>query len=328
MIHHAALGGHAEIVEHLVEQGADINASSILGTPLCLASLRNHGSVVKLLLERGANTHMQTRLGTALHCAAYGGSQECIELLLKANANPNVAAGVVVPLFEYILHQYRKHESFFCDETMDDVLNLHECTPALLAIWKGTNAITTLKLLGPQALTFKTQCGLARSPHHLITLAAHYGGPSASVDEYTCVMAAARRNDAALLAYILKTLRSTNPSCLTREFINKQDSNSVTALHVAASRGNADIVRLLRANGAATDLEDKKGATPLALAIEGGHMRCSEIMTGDVQSYKWHRGFCAVAISNPWYYLFLIPFVMPIFTPRCDRELVLRGERD
>lgn len=178
-----------------------------------------------------------------------------------------------MPLFEYNLHQYRKYEPCFYDESMDDVLNLHECTPAFLAIWKGTNGIATLRLLGPQAL-FKTQCGLARSPHHLITLAAHYGGPSASVDEYTCVMAAARRNDAALLAYILKTLRSTNPSCLTREFINKQDSNGVTALHVAASRGNADIVRLLRANGAATDLEDKKGATPLALAIEGGHMRC------------------------------------------------------
>lgn len=301
MIHHAALGGHADVVEHLLEQGADINASSILGTPLCLASLKNHERVAELLLQRRANLHEPTRLGTALHCAAYGGSQECMELLLKANANPNVAAGVVVPIFEYLLHQYRKYEPF-CDEPMDDVLDLYECTPALLAIWKGTDAIATLNLLGPQALTFETQCGLARSPQHLVTLAAHYGSSSASVDEYTCVMTAARRNDTALLVYILKTIRTTNPSCLTREFINKQDSNGVTALHIAAGHGNADIARLLRANGAAIDLEDKKGATPLALAIGGGHMRCSETMTGDVQSYKWHRGFCAVAIPNPWYY--------------------------
>ena len=43
-------------------------------------------------------------------------------------------------------------------------------------------------------------------------------------------------------------------------------TEGMTALHVAAQRGNADVVRYLLAKGAKTDLADSNGRKPIDLA--------------------------------------------------------------
>ena len=59
--------------------------------------------------------------------------------------------------------------------------------------------------------------------------------------------------------------------------INAFNAAGQTALHIAAARGDNDVVKVLAANGAMLDLEDKQHRTPLDLALGvGGRGRRSE----------------------------------------------------
>jgi palmitoyltransferase len=53
-----------------------------------------------------------------------------------------------------------------------------------------------------------------------------------------------------------------------KNFIDSQDSQGLTPLHLSISSKSSRIVLKLLQNGASSDIEDKKGKTPLALAIE------------------------------------------------------------
>ncbi|CAL1263953.1 unnamed protein product [Larinioides sclopetarius] len=54
-LHYAARGGHADIVKHLIEKGAEVNAKCLNGaTPIQLAVGKDHYEVVEILLQHGA----------------------------------------------------------------------------------------------------------------------------------------------------------------------------------------------------------------------------------------------------------------------------------
>lgn len=75
--------GHAEIVEHLLDNGANVNHADADGrTALSVAALcapSNHGyaTVVSILLDRGASVDHQDREGmTPLLVAAFEGHRQ------------------------------------------------------------------------------------------------------------------------------------------------------------------------------------------------------------------------------------------------------------
>ncbi|MEM6716310.1 MAG: ankyrin repeat domain-containing protein [Cyanobacteria bacterium P01_D01_bin.6] len=79
-----------ELVDLLLQQGADPNATSGLGTPL--HQLASHGEIdiARQLIEAGANVnHIAAEGQTALHIAAKRGHVSFVELLLAAGADPN-----------------------------------------------------------------------------------------------------------------------------------------------------------------------------------------------------------------------------------------------
>jgi len=88
-LHVAAWRGHGEVVELLVDKGANLDAQDKLGwTALQRAADNGHGEVVKLLVEKGANLEAQDTYGrTALHLAAQGGHGEVVKLLVEKGAN-------------------------------------------------------------------------------------------------------------------------------------------------------------------------------------------------------------------------------------------------
>ena len=110
-LHKAAEKGHMDVVQALIDRGADVNKPCKVGnTPLHEAALQGHKAVVKLLLERGAEVNKQGMYGwTPLHCAAANNHKEMVKILLEGGAMPEITdeAGRT-PL--NVAHQYGRTE--------------------------------------------------------------------------------------------------------------------------------------------------------------------------------------------------------------------------
>ena len=95
LLHYAANYGSLEVVQKLIEYGADINAKGNCEmTPLHWTSYgRNFkdGSALRLLLEHGADINVQDRDGwTPLYFASKNGALEVVRLLLEYGADAEV----------------------------------------------------------------------------------------------------------------------------------------------------------------------------------------------------------------------------------------------
>ncbi len=90
-LHFAAYNGHAEVLELLLKDGANVderNANN--STPLHFAAQEGHVKAVELLLKHNADTSLQSDVNggyTALHFAADEGHVEVVELLIEKGAN-------------------------------------------------------------------------------------------------------------------------------------------------------------------------------------------------------------------------------------------------
>ncbi len=84
----AAMKGHTETVNALLEAGADVNAESRLGiTALIAAAGNGRTETVKALLAAGADVNAEVIGGfTALRFAELGGHTRTVRLLRKAGA--------------------------------------------------------------------------------------------------------------------------------------------------------------------------------------------------------------------------------------------------
>ena len=90
----AAFRGVEEIVQVLLDGGADLNLTSATSgtTPLHCASLNGHLNVVRVLLDQGSEPNKQAGRGnTSLHYAALRGHREVVRLLLDKGADSDLA---------------------------------------------------------------------------------------------------------------------------------------------------------------------------------------------------------------------------------------------
>jgi ankyrin repeat protein len=85
-------GGHLNIVELLVQKGADLNVQDHNSrTPLHLACSGGHLNIVELLVQKGADLNVQDSYSrTPLHLACSGGHLNIVELLVQKGADLNV----------------------------------------------------------------------------------------------------------------------------------------------------------------------------------------------------------------------------------------------
>ena len=79
----ASKEGHVELVEMLLNNGANVNAKNSYGvTALHIASREGHTDIVAMLLEKGADVNAKTNWGdTALMAASWKGHKEIVKLL-------------------------------------------------------------------------------------------------------------------------------------------------------------------------------------------------------------------------------------------------------
>ena len=90
-MHWAAAYGNIEIIQLLLEHGADVSASTVKGaTPLMMAAAGGHIEAVRILGVRDADVNTATRKGwTALHFGAFNGSLSVVQFLLDLGAEVN-----------------------------------------------------------------------------------------------------------------------------------------------------------------------------------------------------------------------------------------------
>jgi uncharacterized protein len=96
-LHWAAMNGDIDLAQMLIVAGANVRATTRLGsyTPLYLASQQGHGAVIQALVKGGADVKAGTPNGTTpLMVAAASGEVDAVRALLDAGADVNAADGV------------------------------------------------------------------------------------------------------------------------------------------------------------------------------------------------------------------------------------------
>jgi ankyrin repeat protein len=96
-LHWAAMKGDADMAQMLVYAGANVNATTRLGsyTPLFLAARQGQASVIPVLVKAGAKATQTTTTGTTpLMVAAASGSADTVKALIEAGADVNAVESV------------------------------------------------------------------------------------------------------------------------------------------------------------------------------------------------------------------------------------------
>jgi ankyrin repeat protein len=95
LLYYSALIGSPTLIDAMLDHGADINAiGGVLGTALSVAAYRGDNPTVEWLVYRGADVNAQAwYFGNALHAAAWWGWVPIVEFLLAKGANVNALDG-------------------------------------------------------------------------------------------------------------------------------------------------------------------------------------------------------------------------------------------
>src|SRR5688500_6285020 len=96
-LHWAAMNGDAELTQMLIVAGANVRATTRLGTytPLYLASQHGHAPVIQALITAGADLKAGTPNGTTpLMVAAASGEVDAVRILIEHGSDVNAKDGV------------------------------------------------------------------------------------------------------------------------------------------------------------------------------------------------------------------------------------------
>jgi ankyrin repeat protein/peroxiredoxin len=345
-LHDAAWAGEKDVAAYLISKGAEVNARHTEGgsTPLHYAVLTNHPEVVELLLDHGADLKILYKTKTALHLAAASGYARCATLLIAHGADVNardetgatplseaswtgetemvrllVAKGAnandvnpqtgTTPLHAAASRGYREVAKVLIDAgARADVRDKSGATPLYLALqFQRMDVVDLLirdatgSLPKPQSVDVKAVLRdevlrgqtnvvsmlLDRMPPLGSTTLLHDAALKGHIDIMELLLShgadvnslnaqgATALHDAALAGQ-----RAAADALLKHGAnINARDSDSgATPLHQAASWGRRSVVELLLARHADPGIKDKNGRTALDLAVANGQQEVAEVL--------------------------------------------------
>jgi ankyrin repeat protein len=241
-LHLAALGGHAEIAELLLDASASPNVRAYGGsTPLHAAAADGDARIVRALLTHGAWPAPFDEAGdTPLHLAARGGRIEAARLLLEARADPNA-------------------RSSCGGSPLHAAAEAGQLQMARLLLEHGAlaNARSTA-----YAEPFTPWDAALKAGHaELAELLLRHGGSDRAAGAIDAHRSAERGYDGRL-----GLLLDRDPGLVSRRDV----VGGRTPLHWAAASGRGSVAELLLAKGADPGARDKRGMTPAELAAAAG----------------------------------------------------------
>lgn len=159
----AAVKGHGEIVELLLEQGAVVDQKNGDGdTVLHAASAFGHKDIVQLLLSKGAAINEKRKDGTsALHVAVDRNRKDVVDLLLASGADVNARnRDGVTPLYHAAGKNLPEIVTLLLAQGADfNAPNTQGDTPLHVAAAYGNNRVVELLLSGGAKPSMKNSDG-------------------------------------------------------------------------------------------------------------------------------------------------------------------------
>ena len=255
--------GNVEVVQALLNHGADVNKSDKHGkTALFAAAGQGNAEVVQALLSHGADVNKSFVLGkTALHAAVEQGNVEVVQALLShgADVNKSDADGFTA------LHTAARQGNV-------------EVVQALLSHGADVNKSDAD---GFTALHTAARQGNVEVVQALLSHGADVN--KANKDRKTALFAAAEQGNVEVVQALLSHGADVNKSFVLGK----------TALHAAVEQGNVEVVQALLSHGAAVNKSYVLNKTALHTAARQGNVEVVQALLthgADVnQSAEWGR---------------------------------------
>ncbi len=262
--------GHIEVVQALINKGADLNAKRTDGvTALMIASDKGYKEVVQALLDKGADVNAKKTDGvTALIIASQNGHQEVVQSLIAKEADVNAKrTDGVTALMIASQNGYQ------------------EIVQSLIAKGADVNAKRTD---GVTALMVASQNGHQAVVQSLLAKGADLNAEDK--DGKTALMAASTNRHTEIVQLLLAKGAD----------VNLEDRDGKTALMVACQEGHHEVVQLLLDKGADVNAKRTDGLTALMIASQEGHQEVVKLLLAkgaDVNA-KMNNGETALMIAS------------------------------
>jgi ankyrin len=247
----AARSGDVASADLLLAAGAKVDDPAPTGaSPLIVATHSGNSDVARLFLERGADPNAAGAGYTALHAAVLRGDIRVVDALLARGARVDAPLERGTPV-----RRYSQDFAFSAD--------LIGATPFWLAARYGDVPIMRALAAGGANTKFVMPDG-ANALIATVAASSGFGSGDRRERYLTPVEIAARvESDDERV-----TLEAARLALALGSDINHMNRNGDTALHLAAGQGLSTVVQFLVESGAALDAKNKRGLTPLGVALQ------------------------------------------------------------
>ena len=276
-LHEAVTENHADVVQVLIDAGADIEKKDSYGrTPLLLACTVGYLDIVKMLIQAGAELRLaRTKVDTCLIVASHRGHTETVRYLVglgHVDVDQVGGQNAATALHEAVGQNRADTVQVLIDVGADiEKKDYHGCTPLLLACSAGcldmvkilVQAGAKLRVAGTEGDTcvrFASGRGHTETVHYLVGLGQVDVDPVGRQYAATALQEAVLKNHADVVQVLIDAGAD----------IEKKDYSGRTPLLFGCTSDANDAVKVLVRAGADVGTRDRHGRTCLMIASAGG----------------------------------------------------------
>jgi len=298
-----------DVVELLIEHGADVNGSAEIdsqdlngSTPLHIACNSGHTEAVELLIAKGADVNAKrvAKWGgqeeTPLYMAVRKGHKDIVELLIAAGANVDAAALGMTPLC--VAARYKLVDIVELLIANGANVNAQDSRPPLHCLLNGARTvnISTLKLFIDKGADIKNVLHLVANKEAAELLIANGADVNAGRNSGKTPLYHALENGRKEVAELLRKhgavvgedlhgsamegnldkVKSTLSN--TPELLNSTNKHGMSLRDCAIIGGNRQIIEFLIAKGVDVNERKKNGFTALDLAARVGQEDAAKVL--------------------------------------------------